>query len=222
MRPTSACFQALMDAQPSHNDLVKKLMSMPLPSDLLRLVATVEAMRIPVPPPPPEFFQAPQNCAMVDVFRKVSSPTIMYPGKINLFGTQGAASHSSAAVTYSPFTIPRNSADQRIDPPTQASQELVESVKKRNACKDEHLRGHCRRKPCNFKHGVVKQQELEALRTYARQKPCKYGSKCRHATCYWGHVCPRGLKCDLARCNFRKTCMWLTFKSITTHISNEH
>ncbi|CAD6590299.1 MAG: hypothetical protein ASARMPRED_004714 [Alectoria sarmentosa] len=129
IRPTSAGFQALMDAQPNKNDLAKKLMSISLPSDLLRPVAkpmSVEAMRIPVPPPPPELFQAPQNFTMVDVFRKVSSPTMRYPGKIDLFGTQGAASQSSAAATYSPFTIPRNRADQRIDPPTQAPQELVD------------------------------------------------------------------------------------------------
>ena len=192
-----------------HRDIVNpadKFVTIPLPSFFRPLENSTSSkpMEIPVHPPPPELFQNLQNSRVLHILYKTPSSTIRYPGKVDRVDAQGEASQSSVAIKDSMFTIPRNSDGLRIDPIIDVSEELVEEVKKKKACKDAYLRGKCRRKPCHFGHGVLETQELDGLRQYARQLPCRYGSKCLDASCYWGHLCPWGPGCELHHCSFGK------------------
>lgn len=161
---------------------------------------SIQPMEIQVEPPPPEVFPTSKRLEALDNFYKVCLATARYPGKVE---SVNALSQSPVATIYSKFTIARNSGGQRIDPAIEVSQHLVDRVKKKRACKDFHLRGNCRGKPCEFNHGVLERQELDGLRQYARQRPCRYESKCLNAYCYWGHMCPWGPSCYPPRCNFR-------------------
>lgn len=183
----------------------KKIRAIPLPAVIFRSeekTMVARPMEMQVHPPPPELFLPSEKSQMLDVFRKASSPTMRYPGKVDHTGTKGKSSKSAVLEGSSTFTIPRNIHDQRIDPLTHASQELVNSVKTKNICKDVRLRGRCGRKHCQFSHDDLTEPELDALTQYARQRPCRDENKCLNPTCYWGHMCPWGSKCDRSRCQF--------------------
>ena len=163
-----------------------------------------EPMQIPVGPPPPETFSTSHKLGMLRIFHKASTPAMRYPGKVEKFDPMRLASQSAVSTKLSWYTIPRNGAGQRVDPAVWASQELVETVKRKRVCKDHHLHGRCRRRACEFQHGFLEKQELYALRDYARQWPCRNESMCLDARCYWGHMCLRSPKCDQVRCRFRQ------------------
>ena len=192
-----------------HRDIVNpadKFITIPLPSVFFRPIeksTLTGPIEIQVHPPPPELFQNLDDSRVLEIFHKTPSSTIRYPGKVDQDDAEGEASRPSASTKDSMFTIPRNVVGQRIDPVVDVSQELIEGVKKKGACKDAYLRGECRRMRCKFGHGVLKWQELDALRGYARRLPCKYESKCLDASCYWGHMCPWGPKCEPSRCRFK-------------------
>lgn len=184
----------------------KMIRTIPLPSDVFRpeekpMVA--RPMEMQVHPPPPELFRPSEEPQMLDVFHKQSLSTMRYPRKVDHASTQGESSNSLVQTGSSMFTIPRNIHGQRIDPPTLATQELVSRVKAINPCKDVHLRERCWRKRCEFSHGDLEGQELDALRHYSRQRPCRDENGCLNATCYWGHMCPWGPDCNRSRCQFR-------------------
>ena len=186
---------------------VNKITTLPLPSEVLRPVEnamSVEPMKLQVHPPPPELFQTSKSSAMLGIFHKTSTPTMRYPGLIYHTSTQGEASRASTVTRNSLFAIPRNTAGQRIDPPIDVTQKLVESVKRQRPCKNAHLLGNCRVKQCKFSHEVLNGQELDALRQHARQWPCRNESWCLDPNCYWGHMCLRGSSCDRSRCHFQK------------------
>lgn len=181
-------------------------MTIPLPSVFFRPIeksSSTNPTEIQVHPPPPELFQTPKSSRLFDIFYKAPSLTMRYPGKAENVDAEGEASQSSVVTKDSMFTIPRNSGGQRIDPIVDVSEELIEDVKKKNACKDAYLRGKCRRMRCKFGHGVLEWQELDALKGYARRSPCRNQSKCLDASCYWGHTCPWGPKCEPSHCRFQ-------------------
>ena len=165
---------------------------------------SVGSMRLQVHPPPPELLQTPLKSAMLGIFHKEYASTMRYPGTIRTTNPQGEASQSSTVTKNSIFTIPRNTAGQRIDPQIDVSQKLVETVKRKKPCKNAHLLGECRAKKCKFSHEVLKGQELDALRQHGRDWPCRNESTCLDPTCYWGHMCLRGSSCDRSRCHFQK------------------
>ena len=214
VRPTNAGFQALIDAQRAALP-VSKITTLPLPSDLFRPVenaVSVDSMELQVHSPPPELLQTSKNSAMLAVFQKEATPTMRYPGRIYHADTGGEALQSSAMTKYSLFTIPQNSAGQRIDPPINVSQELVDTVKQKKSCKNAHLLGQCKAWKCKFKHQVLSEQELDALRLHARQWPCRNESWCLDPNCYWGHMCLRGSRCDRSCCRFQKNAHVVDFQ----------
>lgn len=163
-----------------------------------------ETMELPANSPPPELLQNLKQSAMLAIFQKESTPTMRYPGKIHQTGTPGEASQSSAVTRYSMFTIPQNSAGQRIDPPIDVPQELVKTVQKKKACKNAHLLGRCKVSDCKYSHEILQEQELDALRQHAREWPCRNESRCLDRSCYWGHMCLQGSSCNGSHCQFKR------------------
>ena len=166
---------------------------------------SVEPMEIQVHAPPPWINPNFQGiCNAQRLSQDIYTYDDIYPGKTEHFDTQREASQASTVTKISVYTIPRNSAGQRIDPPIHVSQKLVDTVKHEKACKNAYLRRQCRIKQCSHSHGVLEGHEVDALRQHARLSPCRNESTCLDPTYYRDHMCLRGSSCDRSRCLFKQ------------------
>jgi hypothetical protein len=125
---------------------------------------------------------------------KYSSPS----GKIS---TPESASNATVAINRHgqriDLPLPRPSPDERARYDSRWHAEKL--------CNDHHLRGECSNRDCKFDHEPIDEGIRLALKTAARNIPCKTGTGCRRQNCHRGHRCPHQLNsggCKNKQCAF--------------------
>lgn len=131
------------------------------------------------------------------------------PPRGNPWVTPHPASPSSV-VSRKPEDLPTNSvyvnaANQRLDselPSTSAEavlswQHKVNTAKMRY-CRKYYLQASECKRPCAYSHGPLTPGEVLVYRHKIRQEVCKAGSRCRDASCFYGHHC----SCARPSCKF--------------------
>jgi hypothetical protein len=105
---------------------------------------------------------------------------------------------------FTPPPILLNWRGQRLDPPLNVSESVVSALKSRNPklCNSFYLRGRCTSKDCPRDHShSPSEEQIDGLRTLARQAPCRYSHQCKEEWCFFGHNCP--WNCVRDSCKFR-------------------
>ena len=108
--------------------------------------------------------------------------------------------------------ILRDSQERRLDPPLNASTEIVDQIEQMRLCNNYHLKGECRFPKCKHLHGVpdahsgllrdLHASEREALRVVARRSYCRNGTACSDTRCYAGHKCANHITKGHRDCSF--------------------
>jgi hypothetical protein len=87
-----------------------------------------------------------------------------------------------------------NPGPRGLDPPVNATNEAMESIKNREKsskyCNNYYLRGYCNRKGsgCPFMHDAKPSaNELAAMQLLTRMNPCTAGQECYVEDCTYGH-----------------------------------
>ncbi|KAI9773725.1 MAG: hypothetical protein M1839_002023 [Geoglossum umbratile] len=106
---------------------------------------------------------------------------------------------------FTPPPILLNWKGQRLDPALSAPEHTILALKLRNPklCNSFYLRGRCTSRDCQRDHAHSPTVgEIDALRTLARQSPCRYTDRCTEEWCFFGHNCP--WNCVRESCKFRE------------------
>lgn len=96
----------------------------------------------------------------------------------------------------------RNRLGQRIDPPLQFDQKILQPLKARKLCNKNFLTGNCPYYNCTHDHSAkLNAAELQTLKYISRLSYCST-IYCENENCIAGHRCPQDPKCDLGTCRF--------------------
>ncbi|RDW68950.1 zinc finger CCCH domain-containing protein [Aspergillus mulundensis] len=104
-------------------------------------------------------------------------------------------------------SIPVNKYGERVDPyvekPAEAIWEpYIRQVKRIRLCNAYYLTGRCTAKECNYYHGRLKFDPVDAIRYQLKTERCNKRARCRRLDCLYGHHC-QSLSCDGAKlCRF--------------------
>jgi hypothetical protein len=103
-------------------------------------------------------------------------------------------------------TIPKNSKGQRVDPALHFTQADFMRLKELKLCNSHFILSNCPYgDDCRHSHNQkLSADEIEALRSIARQRACNNGLSCEESTCLSGHACPYRPCRDGDACRFSK------------------